>query len=171
MKRQLWKMLIACIALSVTGWAYASLYIPVYMTKPNGGKGRKIGVVRADDTIYGLLLTPKLHSLPPGIHGFHIHEMAMCSDDGMMAGGHLDPDKTDSHKGPYEGNGHLGDLPVLIVNSDGWARIPVLAPRLKLAYIKNRTLMIHAGGDNYSDNPKLGGGGARIACGVIPYHS
>jgi Cu-Zn family superoxide dismutase len=29
--------------------------------------------------------------------------------------------------------------------------------------------MIHEGGDNYSDQPKpLGGGGARIACGVIP---
>ena len=28
--------------------------------------------------------------------------------------------------------------------------------------------MIHAGGDNYSDLPKpLGGGGDRIACGVI----
>ena len=29
--------------------------------------------------------------------------------------------------------------------------------------------MIHAGGDNYSDEPQpLGGGGGRIACGVIP---
>ena len=27
--------------------------------------------------------------------------------------------------------------------------------------------MIHSGGDNYSDEPKLGGGGARVACGVI----
>lgn len=28
--------------------------------------------------------------------------------------------------------------------------------------------MIHAGSDNYSDDPKpLGGGGDRIACGVI----
>jgi Cu-Zn family superoxide dismutase len=28
--------------------------------------------------------------------------------------------------------------------------------------------MVHAGGDNYSDQPKpLGGGGDRIACGLI----
>jgi Cu-Zn family superoxide dismutase len=28
--------------------------------------------------------------------------------------------------------------------------------------------MVHTGGDNYSDTPApLGGGGARIACGVI----
>jgi Cu/Zn superoxide dismutase len=31
-----------------------------------------------------------------------------------------------------------------------------------------RAIVIHSGGDNYSDNPeKLGGGKNRIACGVI----
>ncbi|MRR17699.1 MAG: superoxide dismutase [Cu-Zn] SodC1, partial [Deltaproteobacteria bacterium] len=30
------------------------------------------------------------------------------------------------------------------------------------------SLMIHVGGDNYSDVPeKLGGGGGRLACGVV----
>jgi Cu-Zn family superoxide dismutase len=43
-----------------------------------------------------------------------------------------------------------------------------VAPRLTVADIKGRAIMIHAHGDNYSDDPKpLGGGGARIACGVI----
>ena len=46
---------------------------------------------------------------------------------------------------------------------------PVLAPRLKnLAEIKGHALMIHQAGDNHSDHPQpLGGGGARMACGVI----
>ena len=40
---------------------------------------------------------------------------------------------------------------------------------LKLEALTGRTIMIHEGGDNYSDSPQpLGGGGARIACGVIP---
>jgi len=45
----------------------------------------------------------------------------------------------------------------------------VLAPRLKrLEELKGHALMVHAGGDNYADQPKpLGGGGARVACGVI----
>ncbi len=35
--------------------------------------------------------------------------------------------------------------------------------------LKGRSLMIRAGGDNYSDLPEKGGGrGARIACGVMP---
>ena len=84
------------------------------------------------------------------------------------AGGHLDPHKTGKHAGP-EGEGHLGDLPVLVVNNDGKATDAVIAPRLKkLDEVKGKALMIHVGGDNMSDQPKpLGGGGARYACGVI----
>jgi Cu-Zn family superoxide dismutase len=167
--KKIGKYVVACITLLGTGLACASLVIPVNLTGEDGST-KKIGTVTADDTIYGLLLTPKLHDLPPGVHGFHIHAMASCTHEGMAAGGHYDPDKSDQHKGPYE-NGHLGDLPVLIVDANGDATLPVLAPRLKLATIKERALMIHAGGDNYSDKPaKLGGGGARIACGLIPYH-
>ncbi|MBK8892516.1 MAG: superoxide dismutase family protein [Propionivibrio sp.] len=67
------------------------------------------------------------------------------------------------------GDGHLGDLPALYVDANGAANGSVLAPRLKMADIKGRALMVHAGGDNHSDHPAaLGGGGARVACGVIP---
>ncbi len=62
----------------------------------------------------------------------------------------------------------MGDLPALVVDNNGVATTAVIAPRLKLADIQGRAIMIHAGGDNYSDSPlPLGGGGARIACGVI----
>ena len=59
-------------------------------------------------------------------------------------------------------------LPPLFVDAEGSAIQPVLAPRLKMADISGRALMLHAGGDNHADHPApLGGGGARIACGVI----
>ncbi|MDR3492221.1 MAG: superoxide dismutase family protein [Gammaproteobacteria bacterium] len=149
--------------------AQASLYVRMHLTGEHC-EGRNIGTIKLDDTIYGVLLTPNLKNLPAGVHGFHVHAMAMCEHMGMAAGGHLDPDKSDAHRGPYS-NGHLGDLPVLIVGSDGKASLPVLAPRLHLSDIKGKTLMVHAGKDNYSDTPqKLGGGGERIACGLIPYH-
>jgi Cu-Zn family superoxide dismutase len=147
--------------------AFAGITIEMYSTE-NNGKERSVGTIQADDTIYGLLLTPHLHDLPPGIHGFHVHDMPFCGDHAMSAGGHLDPRHTNQHLGPYSGNGHLGDLPVLIVDASGHATLPILAPRLKENLIGNHALMIHQGGDNYSDHPeKLGGGGARIACGVI----
>jgi Cu-Zn family superoxide dismutase len=172
MSMKMMRWCVGFIFLVMTTLAHA-IVIPIYMTAPgdteNGGK--KLGTVTAEDTIYGLLLTPKLHGLPPGIHGFHIHDMPFCGNNGTAAGNHLDPQQTKKHKGPYSGEGHLGDLPVLIVDAKGNATLPVLAPRLKLEQVKGRSLMIHAGGDNYSDLPeKLGGGGMRLACGVINYH-
>jgi Cu-Zn family superoxide dismutase len=85
----------------------------------------------------------------------------------LAAGGHYDPATTGKHEGP-QGKGHLGDLPALTVGPDGKAVTPVTAPRLKMADVHGRSLMIHTGGDNYADQPApLGGGGARVACGVV----
>ena len=135
-----------------------------------------VGTITLTEKAEGLLLTPNLHGLPAGAHGFHVHEKANCANtsvDGKVtvagaAGGHWDPDHSGEHGGP-EGKGHRGDLPVINVAADGTAVTPVLAPRIKsLADVHGLALMIHAGGDNHSDHPaKLGGGGARIACGVI----
>jgi Cu-Zn family superoxide dismutase len=84
----------------------------------------------------------------------------------LSAGGHFDPAGSKRHGLPW-GDGHLGDLPALFVDATGAASNPVLAPRLKMADIKGRSLMIHAGGDNHADHPApLGGGGARVVCGV-----
>jgi len=139
------------------------------------GVGKEIGTIMASDSKYGLMLTPQLSDLTPGLHGFHVHDKPDCSHAmkegravaALAAGGHYDPANTGKHEGPY-GNGHLGDLPALYVSGDGKATLPVLAPRLKVADIKGRSLMIHAGGDNYSDSPAgLGGGGARSACGLV----
>lgn len=142
----------------------------------DAGVGEKIGEIRVADTKYGALFRPVLTNLPPGVHGFHVHENPSCecsTREGKMtaahaAGSHYDPEKSGKHGGPYE-DGHLGDLPPLVVNADGTASLPVLAPRLKVKDLMGRALMIHAGGDNFSDQPeKGGGGGARIACGVVP---
>lgn len=140
------------------------------------GTGKMIGVVSISESPNGLVFTPKLTDLPPGPHGYHVHENGSCGvneKDGKKvaagaAGSHLDPGGSKQHLGPT-GNGHLGDLPPLVVGGDGRATVPVTAPRMKsLAEVKGKALMIHAGGDNYADKPApLGGGGERIACGVI----
>jgi len=139
------------------------------------GVGASIGTVTLTDTPQGLKLAPALSGLMPGNHGFHIHEKPECAagvkdgkpTPGLAAGGHYDPASAGKHEGPV-GKGHLGDLPVLTVGADGKATETVVAPRLKTGDVRGRSLMIHAGGDNYADVPeKLGGGGGRIACGVI----
>jgi len=136
-------------------------------TVAKGVAPRNIGYIQARDTPLGLLLVPHLSHVPQGFHGFHVHVNPSCADHGLAAGGHLDPQHTNKHLGPYD-NGHLGDLPVLYANRQDKILGPVIAPRLTLAKIRHHSLMIHAGGDNYSDQPvKLGGGGARYACGVV----
>jgi len=162
------------LCLSLVSYA-AEVTIPMNAVDEHG-VGKSLGTVRAVDSKDGLVITPDLKGLPPGAHGFHVHENPSCQPkekEGKMtsalaAGGHYDPADAGKHEGPA-GKGHLGDLPVLSVAADGSANMPVTAPRLKAADLKGRSLMIHAGGDNYSDQPQpLGGGGARIACGVVP---
>lgn len=141
------------------------------------GEGPTLGTVRIVESDHGLVFHPTLNGLSPGLHGFHVHEKPSCAPaankDGVMvpalgAGGHYDPGLTGKHGEPW-GDGHLGDLPALFVAPDGTAGQAVLAPRLKrLADVMGRSLMVHAGGDNHADHPApLGGGGARVACGLI----
>jgi Cu-Zn family superoxide dismutase len=156
------------------GSALADTQVSLYKVDENG-IGAPVGQVSIAESRYGLVFTPALKGLAPGVHGFHVHQNASC-DPGdqngkkvpaLAAGGHYDPKDSKRHDTPW-GEGHLGDLPPLIVDAEGNANQPVLAPRLRLADLVGRSLMVHAGGDNHSDHPApLGGGGARVVCGVI----
>jgi Cu-Zn family superoxide dismutase len=155
--------------------AAQSLSTPMNLATPMG-PGASVGSVTINEGSAGAVFHLDLHGLPPGSHGFHIHGNPSCAPtekDGKTvpaggAGSHLDPATTGMHMGPA-GQGHLGDLPLLTVGADGTAKGDIVAPRIKsLDSLRGHALMIHAGGDNYSDQPApLGGGGARLACGVI----
>mgnify|MGYP003700575233 CR=1 FL=1 len=162
--------------------AHASDGVVVPMTLVSSkGAGAGIGTVTLRDGPSGLVLKLDLtEDLAPGPHGFHLHENGSCAPaekDGAMvaalgAGGHYDPAGTGMHRGPA-GGGHKGDLPILQVSIDEDGSLPVkhglVAPQLTLADALGRSLVIHALGDNFRDEPApLGGGGARVACGVVP---
>jgi Cu-Zn family superoxide dismutase len=163
--------------LAASGAASAATKTATMNAIDANGIGAAIGTITFRDTPQGLMVEPKLTGLPAGAHGFHVHENANCGPGpgannqpaaGMAAGGHYDPKATKKHRGPLAKDGHLGDLPVLVVDKDGRADLPVLAPHLKTSNLAGRSVMVHAGGDNYDDTPApLGGGGGRIACGVV----
>ena len=138
--------------------------------------GGKIGFLYLYDSDLGLVIESR--GLPingDGYHGMHIHEFGNLGSSrkpdgeivpGGKAGEHYDPEHTGIHAGPM-GNGHRGDLPKILVRDNSWAGI-VTAPRLTLDEVKNRSIIIHAGGDNYSDYPMANGCGmGRIIGGVI----
>ncbi len=158
---------------SGTAWS-ASITVTMRQVDANG-VGEIIGTIQFQDSAKGLKVVPNLHSLSTGQHGTHVHENPACGAlekdgkivPGLAAGGHFDPGKAASHQGP-QGQGHLGDLPVLYVDGEGRATRSGWAPKLKTSDLTGRAIVIHAGGDTYSDDPKkLGGGGARVACGVV----
>ncbi len=141
------------------------------------GLGEKIGTITLIETPFGLILSPNLTKLPHGEFGFHVHENPSLGAKsasgqisiGSQAGGHYDPMNTKLHLGPNNPEGHFGDLPAIYVDANGETPFAVLAPRIKkIEDINNKSFMIHAKNDNYSDTPlPLGGSGSRMAGGII----
>jgi Cu-Zn family superoxide dismutase len=168
------KAVVAVAGALALGAAHADMKVNINAIDAKGAGANLGTVVISEGKDGGVVFTPALSGLSPGQHGFHVHENPTCEpkekdgklEPGEAAGAHYDPDKSGKHAGP-KGAGHKGDLPPLVVDSFGYAKTAVVAPRLKLAELKNRSLMIHAGGDNGTDTPANGGGGTRIACGVI----
>jgi superoxide dismutase, Cu-Zn family len=170
-----WQPFLVLIAL--TGTAFAQKPVKVTINHiSESGIGKPAGTITIKQSKDGLVLQANLKGLPAGEHGFHLHENGSCDPGdkdgvktaGHAAGSHFDPEATKAHKGPA-GGGHKGDLPKLVFSPKGTYKATVKVAGLKLEDVAGRSLMIHDGGDNYSDAPKpLGGGGGRIACGVIP---
>ncbi len=156
-------------------WA-EDLTIPMTLLT-RAGTGVSVGQIVVRQTPDGATFQLDLRKLPPGLHGFHIHENGECGPTmmngvvipGGASGRHWDPGDTFKHAGPT-GDGHLGDLPAIDVADDGTASQTLTAPRIKeLDKIRGRALVIALGGDSYSDKPEIGGGGGgRLACGAIP---
>jgi Cu-Zn family superoxide dismutase len=157
--------------------------VPIFRLRAKANPlGRQVGVIYVDDAMqHGLgrgvvfRVLMKGSGLSEGDHGFHLHEFPDLRPSrkkgktvtGGSAGSHYDPQNTGSHRGPYR-RGHLGDLPRIYADRHGNVDDLVVAPRLRLADCFGRSLIVHRGGDNYTDNPPNGGGEARVIGGVIP---
>lgn len=128
----------------------------------------------SEQTAGGVKIILEADSLPPGEHGFHIHDQGACiAPDFKSAGGHYNP--TNSHHGFDNSKGpHAGDLKNITVAADGTAYAELEAPMVTLNpdgentlfTDEGTTLVIHSDPDDYVSQP-AGNAGARIACGVI----
>ena len=120
----------------------------------------------------GVKIRAVVKGLPPGLHGFHVHEKGDCSaPDGTSAGGHFNPHGS-PHGSPLgaEPARHAGDLGNLIssgVSTDAlYERIDPLLSLDGEASIIGKAVIVHAGEDDLKSQP-TGKAGARVACGVI----
>ena len=142
--------------------------------------GLRNGLATFDAAPHGVLIGIHFGSLPPGVHGMHIHAKGDCSDAGFQkAGPHVHTGAPGAH-GLLNPNGpEAGDLPNLVVGEDGRAQVQLFTPYLRLRGSPDRpnlldadgsAIVVHAAPDDHVSQP-IGGSGARIACGVIrPNH-
>ncbi|MEO8692525.1 MAG: superoxide dismutase family protein [Acidimicrobiales bacterium] len=126
-------------------------------------------------------------------HGFHIHANNTGTENGcradpaqasnqwfLSADGHWNPDAK-------EHAGHDGDMPSLLVNTDGSAEMEFVTGRFDPGALVGRAVIVHAGADNFGNVPlgsaanqytandgaattatkNTGNAGDRLACGVI----
>ena len=117
-----------------------------------------------------LLVVAEVSGLAPGNHGFHVHEKGDCSaDDATSAGGHFNP-TAKPHGDPAQADHHAGDMPMLVADASGVARLNVeIAPASVgggATDIVGKAVIVHKDADDYRTQP-TGNSGARVACGVI----
>jgi superoxide dismutase, Cu-Zn family len=135
--------------------------------------GQVIGNVALREMEHAVRIFAQAEGLPPGAHGFHIHETGSCEPPTFeSAGGHFNPEGAQHGHGNASGP-HAGDLPNVHVASDGVLAVEFFTDRVTLGEGETSLLgedgtaiLIHAGPDDYQTDP-AGDAGDRIACGVI----
>lgn len=126
---------------------------------------RLLGTSKFFQTPAGVLVLAEVWGLPQtdtGVFGFHIHEGDSCGGtpekEFSDAKGHLNP-------GNLPHPEHMGDLPPLFARR-GYAWAAFLTSRFTIREILGRTVILHAGPDDFTTQPS-GDAGKMIACGVI----
>lgn len=137
--------------------------------------GKSIGAVSfIENNDRSVKIELNIHSFMPGEHAFHIHEKPVCeAPDFKSAGGHFNPGGTEHGFLNRKGH-HAGDLPNITVDEMGNCQASFTTALVTLKKDKNNSLLgqpgtsvvIHEMPDDYVTDPS-GGGGKRIACGVI----
>ena len=135
--------------------------------------GSPRGTARAVASTDGIRLSIDGENLPAGSHGAHVHMTGTCTPpDFASAGAHWNPGGRQHGRNNPQGM-HMGDLPNLMIGTDGRGNLEMTIHGASLSGGANAlldgdgaALVIHAGPDDLATDPS-GNSGGRIACGVF----
>lgn len=109
-----------------------------------------------------------LVGVPPGVHGFHVHDKGDCGDNGNAAGGHFNP-MSMPHAGPDAASRHAGDFGNVTAGDNGEIHTTFNTRSIMVSEgtksVVGHAVILHANPDDLTTQP-TGNAGGRIACGV-----
>ena len=114
-----------CPALALAGGEQATAQVI-------GIDGKDLGAVEFEETLAGVFITVRLKGLPPGGHGFHIHDTGRCEPPFASSGKVLNPLNA-KHGLRHEEGPAMGNMPNLYVAANGELTAEVLNPLVTLA--------------------------------------
>jgi len=163
---------LALLAISVLGLASCrSGRGATAMATLNSSEGQTAkGTVHFQDQGDGSVeVVVDLTGVPPGEHGFHVHEKGDCSNNGVAAGPHFNPTNM-VHGAPDAQSHHAGDFGNVTANANGevHTRIETHSVTVKegMLSVVGHAVVLHGNPDDLVSQP-AGNAGPRIACGVV----
>jgi Cu-Zn family superoxide dismutase len=163
-------IIILASVLIVFGCAHGRAPMAMATLQPSSGQTAK-GTVHFTDVGDGNVeVQVDLTGVPPGVHGFHIHEKGDCGNNGANAGGHFNPTGM-VHGAPDAVSHHAGDFGNVTADANGevHTRFTTHSITLKSGETMNpvgRAVVLHEKADDLVTQPS-GNAGARISCGII----
>lgn len=136
-------------------------------------QGRPQASVVLTQTPDGVRVAISAAGMAPGPYGAHVHTTGRCDPpDFASAGGHWNPTGRKHGKENPQGM-HKGDLPNLLVGTDGSGTLEYVISgtslsggQMPMVDSDGAAIVLHAGADDYRTDP-AGNSGGRIACGVV----
>jgi superoxide dismutase, Cu-Zn family len=164
------KLLIFASFLLIVSCAHSKGPMAMAMLNSTSGSTAK-GMVHFTDVGDGNVeVVVDLTGVPPGVHGFHIHEKGDCGNNAMNAGGHFNPTGM-IHGAPDAVSHHAGDFGNVTAEANGevHTRFTTHSISLKANDTTNavgHAVVLHGNPDDLTSQP-AGNAGPRIACGII----
>ena len=136
---------------------------------PTSGNTAAGTVTFAEKKDGSVQVTVRLTGVPPGVHGFHVHDKGDCGDNGNAAGGHFNP-MSAPHGAPSDASHHAGDFGNVEADASGSVNESRTLWGITVApgttSVVGHAVILHANADDLKTQP-TGNAGGRIACGVV----